>query len=77
MLKLQGFLKEENVCELNCYKQYHQVILNDKAIEPSFMQYRHPRTKQDGILGYINTQALDVGHQSIVVNKTKGDKIAF
>ncbi|MBO1256246.1 hypothetical protein J3L16_11195 [Alteromonas sp. 5E99-2] len=64
----------ENAFELNCYKQYHQVILSGKSVEASFMQYRHPRTKQDGILGYIDTQALDLGHQSIVVKKIKGNK---
>lgn len=67
--------KLEKTFELNCYHQYHQVLLDDQPLNIQFLTSRHPQTKQWGIVGYIDTRGLEVGNHALTVKKTKGEQV--
>jgi len=53
----------------NCYKTYNTVFLNDERVGVDFFKYKHPRTKQFGIIGYVSLKNETFGLNTITVNK--------
>jgi len=57
---------------LNCYKKYHHVYLDEELVGTDFLKYTHPRTKQFGILVYVEVSNLKSGMHTIRVEKDFG-----
>ncbi len=64
---------ERRLHNLNRYKKYNQVYLNDEKVVTDFIKYNHPKTKQFGILCYLKlTDALD-SKNTITIKKVYGN----
>jgi hypothetical protein len=58
---------------LDCYKKYHQVYIDEELVSADFLKYTHPRTKQFGILAYIEFFDLKRGMHRLKVVKNFGE----
>jgi len=65
--------KEAQLFYLNCYQKYNHVFLNDKKVAVKFLKYYHPRTKQFGVVGYINLSNTAIGENNLKIKKDYGD----
>ena len=55
---------------LQCYQNYHQIMINDKMVSVDMRKYRHPITQQFGVLAYIPIHDIAPGAYSLKVIKT-------
>ncbi|CAL2083537.1 conserved membrane hypothetical protein [Tenacibaculum sp. 190524A05c] len=64
-------LKEEEKSKLldQCYKNYISIKVNDSIINPEILRINHERTRQKGVVAYINTSSLKPGKNNISVKK--------
>ncbi len=59
----------------DCYKEYNKVSIDGEMIPIDFIRYdNHPRTKQFGLLGYINIENLSEGVHTIKIEKKRMEK---
>ncbi len=65
--------KEARLFYLNCYQKYNHVFLNDKKMAVKYLKYYHPRTKQFGIVGYINLSNTSIGENTLKIKKDYED----
>ncbi|MCH3883359.1 hypothetical protein [Tenacibaculum aquimarinum] len=66
--------EEKNIYDLNCYKQYYHIYLNDKKVDADFLrQNAHSRTNQYGVISYLDISNLKKGINSIEVKKEFGE----
>ncbi len=54
---------------LKCYNAYNFVYINGEKVVVDFLKYKHPRTKQFGILGYVSLTNPKKGMNTIEVKK--------
>lgn len=54
---------------LKCYHKYNIVYINGIKTAVEYLKYDHPRTKQFGILGYIQLSNPKIGLNTITVKK--------
>ncbi|CAL2076216.1 hypothetical protein [Tenacibaculum sp. 190524A05c] len=64
-------LKEEEKSKLldQCYKNYISIKVNDTIINPEIVRRNHEKTRQQGVIAYINTSNLKPGKNNISVKK--------
>lgn len=64
-------LKEKEKSKLldQCYKNYISIKVNDTIINPDIIRINHERTRQQGVIAYINTSNLKPGKNNISVKK--------
>ncbi|ARV15214.1 hypothetical protein [Polaribacter sp. SA4-12] len=60
--------------KLDCYNNYHQILINDKIIEIDFNKYYHPKTKQFGIICYLKATDFVEGKNILTVNKINAEE---
>ena len=58
---------------LDCYNAYNYVYLNGEEIKVDFIKYKHPKTDQFGILGYVELSKITKGKNTLEVKKDFGD----
>ncbi|NRD20222.1 hypothetical protein HNV08_09190 [Winogradskyella eckloniae] len=61
--------KASSLSFLNCYKTYNTVFLNDEKVDADFLKYKHPVTKQFGVIGYVSLKDATFGMQTITIKK--------
>lgn len=54
---------------LECYHSYHVLSLNNKKISVEYLKYDHPRTRQFGVVTYIDLSELKRGMNNIKIEK--------
>lgn len=53
-----------------CYKKYHNIFLDGKKVEASFLRYNnHNKTNQFGILSFINLDGVSKGLHEVKIEK--------
>ncbi|MCH3881729.1 MULTISPECIES: hypothetical protein [Tenacibaculum] len=73
-LSLEVRREEWNTFILDCYNQYYHIYINDKKIDVEFLRLNaHSRTKQSGVISYLDISNLKKGVNSIEVKKEFGE----
>ncbi|APG66194.1 hypothetical protein LPB136_12785 [Tenacibaculum todarodis] len=73
-LSLEVRREEWNTFILDCYNQYYHIYINDKKIDVEFLRLNaHSRTKQSGVISYLDISNLKKGINSIEVKKEFGE----
>lgn len=63
---------------LDCYTSYNIVQINDRPTEVEFIKYKHSKTSQFGILGYIESDVFSKGKNIISISKNlKADTLSW
>lgn len=58
-----------------CYKKYHNIFLDDKKIETSYLRYNnHYKTNQFGILAFIDLEGVSKGLHEIKIEKINSEE---
>lgn len=58
---------------MDCYSNYHKVILNGKSLRLDFLRKDHQTSEQMGIIAFIDRKFLQTGKNIIEVRKTLRD----
>lgn len=66
--------KEARLFYLNSYQKYNHILLNDEEVSVGYLKYDHPKTKQFGIVGYINLSNTAIGKNTLKIKKDYGDE---
>jgi hypothetical protein len=68
-------VKEERILAnrqtVECYRQYHQILLNGVQIDPSLLRRAyHNRTNQRGAMSYVSLQDAKIGANVLTIIKS-------
>ena len=67
-LELQREAK--NIYALNCYQKYYHIYIDDKKVPVDYLRHNgHSRTKQAGVVSYLDISNLKKGMHNIEVRK--------
>ncbi|MGB1043124.1 MAG: hypothetical protein ACPGU6_07000 [Tenacibaculum sp.] len=67
---------KKNSFLIDCYKKYNFVYLNNKQVAVDFIRYNnHPKTKQFGLLGYVDLSSLSKGLHEIRIEKVNKEGV--
>lgn len=64
--------EQKDLALLNCYKAFNEIFVNDNQQKADFLRYIHPRTKQFGVICYIEANNLTSGKNILEVKKGSG-----
>ena len=68
------FIQRQNqrIHFLDCYKKYNYIYVNGERVFADFFKYIHPRTKQFGLIAYVELSNLKRGMNTIKIKKEFG-----
>ena len=61
--------RERRLSQINCYRKYNTIFINDEKVAVDYLIYTHPRTDQFGIIGYVPISNAMDGMNNITIKK--------